>query len=46
MQQESAAESVDETLTLPGPTASRGVESLVRGFVTDFRRLVIEWHGV
>ena len=41
------AERVDETLTLPGPsTAPRGVDSMVRGFVTDFQRLVIEWQGV
>jgi hypothetical protein len=43
----SASESVDETLTLPAPPATPpGVESMVRGFVTDFQRLVIEWQGV
>jgi hypothetical protein len=43
----SAAERVDEALTIPGPsTTPPGVESMVRGFVMDFQRLVIEWQGV
>jgi hypothetical protein len=36
----------DESLTLPCPSSAPvGVESLMRGFVTDFQRLVVEWQG-
>jgi len=36
----------DESLTLATASANPGnVESAVRGFVTDFQRLVVEWQG-